>query len=43
VPAADRPTAERQALRDWIERQALRDLIRQAADRLARGLQAAGR
>jgi AcrR family transcriptional regulator len=34
VSATDRPTAERQALRDWI---------RQAADRLARGLQAAGR
>ena len=34
VSAADRPAADRQALRDWI---------RQAADRLARGLQAAGR
>jgi AcrR family transcriptional regulator len=34
VRAADGPTAERQALRDWI---------RQAAGRLARGLQAAGR
>jgi hypothetical protein len=34
VRAADGPTAERQALRDWI---------RAAADRLARGLQAAGR
>jgi AcrR family transcriptional regulator len=32
--AADAPTAERRALRDWIG---------QAADRLARGLQAAGR
>ena len=34
VSAADRPAAERQALRDWI---------RQAADRLAGGLQAVGR
>ena len=34
APAHDRMTAERAALRDWI---------RQAADRLARGLQAAGR
>ena len=34
VSAADHHAADRQALRDWI---------RQAADRLARGLQAAGR